>query len=64
MRAGFCLKGGEARRVPRRGSCSSAFFSSDSGTTKVRGEHVLPSTKVVFNLNAQGLHLSVAQFLQ
>lgn len=41
----------------------SAFFSSDSGTTNARGEHLLPSTKVAFNLNAQGLHLSVAQFI-
>lgn len=41
----------------------SAFFSSDSGTNNAKGEHLLPSTKVALNLNAQGLHLSVAQFI-
>lgn len=39
------------------------FFASDSGTTESRWEHQLPSTKVALNLNAQGLPLSVALFI-
>lgn len=52
---------GEGYHVEERGVF--AFFSSDSGTTNATGEHLLSSTKVAFNLNAQGLHLSVAQFI-
>lgn len=32
-------------------------------TTNARGEHLLASTKAAFNLNAQGLRSSVAQFI-
>lgn len=39
------------------------FFASVSGTTNARWEHLLPNTKVALNLNAQGLPLSVAQFI-
>lgn len=39
------------------------LFASDSGTTNARWEHLLPSTKAALNPNAQGLHLSVAQFI-